>query len=152
MFMVRKNLIVAIVIGLVLLVTACGKLFYPAPSLILLDRVVGGLELVLIFFLLAYRHSKRMWGIAALVFATWGGYAGFWACVKLPCGCMGELVHIPSGWSLAVDGVFVGASLWLVGALKTPQRVLLWGSLPLAATGGVFMAQWVYRVVILAPP
>jgi hypothetical protein len=147
----RMALSIAILISLVLLVTAYGKLFHPAASLKGVDRVGGLFELILLGLLVVFRHSGRMWLSASVVFGAWGGYAWFWTRLELPCGCMGELLHIPSPLSLALDLLFIALSFMMAYFLKI-KKVSLCGTVACSAiAGGVgfFSAEAIYRYWVL---
>ncbi len=140
-------LLSSLIVALVLLVAAYGKIFYPAQALEGFDRTVGGLEFVFLVFLLLFRNTSLMWLFASVVFASWGGYALFWHLLSIPCGCMGGALHIPSAISLSIDGLFWVLSLTMARVTGSTRRKLM-GSLLIgivAAVLGFFVAEIVHK-------
>ncbi len=143
----------ALLIGLVLFITAYGKFFYPAASLRGVDRVVSLFEIILLISLVGFRRFGRVWLGSSVIFGAWAGYAWFWYTVKLPCGCMGELLYIPSSFSLAVDLLFIALSLMMAYLLKVKKGDLYKGGSCSAAACvvGYFCAEAIYRYWVLVP-
>lgn len=137
----------ALIVALVLLLAAYGKIFYPAQALEGFDRTVGVLEFVLLGFLLLFRNASLMWLFASVVFASWGGYALFWHLLSIPCCCMGGALHIPSFVSLSIDGLFWVLSLTMARVAGATKRQLM-GSLLIgivAVVLGFFVAEIVHK-------
>ena len=124
----RDRIIFLVTIGIsaILLVAAYGKWFYPAEWLKPLDRVIGIFEFLFVGFLLYARRLYKAWALAAFIFASWGGYAYFWYQLSLPCHCMGELLRIPTGLSLGLDGLFWGIALSFIYGLGGGRRGVYW--------------------------
>src|SRR5579871_6123821 len=80
----------AIVIGIVLVIAAIGKMFFPLESLKIIDRSASVFEIVLLLLIFIFRNEWKLWWGAALVFSAWLGFALFWETLKLPCACMGD--------------------------------------------------------------
>lgn len=137
----------ALLIGLVLLVAAYGKLFYPTPALEIFDRTIGFLEFIFLVILILFRTEAVVWLVASIIFASWGGYALFWHLSSVPCGCMGGAVHIPSSLSLSIDGLFWILSLTVAQILGSPKRKRIGACLigVVTATMGFFAAKVVYQ-------
>ena len=141
----------ALILSLLLLIAAYGKLFYPSEGLYILDYIASVCELVLLANLILYCNRWKMWLIASSVFATWGGYSFFWYQVELPCFCMGASLDLPSGLSLIINGLFYALSMTMVYLLKASRQWFCGGicSACLLAIGGFFFAQWVYHQFVL---
>jgi hypothetical protein len=149
----HKVIFIAIIgISLVLLVAAYGKWFYPAELLKMWDRGISIFELLFIGLLFYARKSFKLWVIAAFIFASWGGYAYFWYQVNLPCSCMGEMLHIPTKFSLLLDAFFFGLSLlfaYLMGGAK--RAVYLGVMLGVFGFGlGFLCAKGIYHCFVMA--
>ncbi len=148
---VKISLGLALCIAAVLAVTAYAKLLYPAEYLKTIDLWIGIFEGVLLAAILLFRKKWPLWMMASLVFALWGGYAFFWFCVQLPCGCMGAMLNIPSAFSIAVDVLFFSTCLgmsFLLGASR--QWVYLNILLGLLfSMAGFAIAERVYQVFVL---
>ena len=87
-----------------------------------------------------------MWLGSAFLFASWGGYAYFWHRLHLPCGCMGEALHIPTSLSLSLDAAFFLLGLLFTYLLGGGRRGVYLGLL-LGALGfgaGFFCAKEIY--------
>ena len=137
----------ACLIAVVLLIAAAGKFFAPAPAFVHLDRSISLFEVVLAVLFVWFRKSVWMWIGAASLFALWGGYALFWYCVQLPCGCMGAKLALPSLFSLLFDGFFLLFSLFAVYFLGVKKGALcsLVCLSPLLAGGGFVIAQGIFQ-------
>ena len=111
-----------IFISIFLAFAAYGKFFYPSIHIEQLDRWTSYFEIAFIVVLFVFRLERVMWLMAAPLFASWGGYAAYWLCLKLPCGCLGTLIQFPSVYALSLDLLFLmvscGAAL-LLGATRT---------------------------------
>ena len=138
-----------IAIACVLAIAACGKMFYPSEYLKALDRWISAFEILFLFAIVFFRRRWQLWLAASSVFAAWGGYALYWCCVKLPCACMGKMLNIPSGISIAFDMIFFASSLFIAyllgGRLRWIYLSLITGCL--AVLAGYVFAGWVYRQV-----
>ncbi len=112
----------ALLIGVVLIIAAIGKIFFPIESLKTFERFVGVFEILFFLAIFFFRNKWKTWLAAIVIFGAWGGYALFWVNVRLPCNCMGAMVPVPTYLSLVLDLLFyvgclaVGA---LLGAKKT---------------------------------
>ena len=136
----------ALLIGVILLVAALGKLLYPAESLKSFERLIGVVEILLVAIIFAFRRHWQVWLGAALMFAAWGGYALFWYGLKLPCHCMGMMFSIPSFFLIALDVLLFIISM-VVGYLLGAKRQHLFLTLLLGVLlgfAGFAFAQWVY--------
>lgn len=146
------RLILSATIGIasVLLVAAYGKWFYPAELLTGWDRGISIFELLFVGVLFYFRNSFKVWVLAAFVFASWGGYAGFWYQLHIPCSCMGEMLHIPTGLSLFLDTLFFILALqfiyWLGGLKRGVYLAVALGAV--GASLGFFLASGIYRYVV----
>ena len=108
-------------VGIVLIIAAVGKIFFPIASLAGLERTVGVFEILFCVAIFLLRKQWQMWLAAAVIFGGWGGFALYWVKAKLPCNCMGAVLPIPSELSFALDLIFYFGSMifgaWL-GARK----------------------------------
>jgi len=141
----------AIVISLFLGIAAFGKMFYPVEKLKELDVLTGLFEIIFIGVLFAFRMRKALWLGAAVVFASWGGYAIYWCCLKLPCSCMGAMITLPSTYALFLDAFFFMGSCAIAWMLGTLRRVLYLNILCAFLGGlvGYAFAEWVFYVKII---
>jgi hypothetical protein len=82
---------------------------------------------------------------------AWGGYALFWCCLELPCQCMGEMIDIPSSFSISLDSLFFLSSLALGFFLGAKGRYLYLSLLIGLFTGlvGYAFGEWIYKQYIL---
>jgi hypothetical protein len=112
----------ALLIGVVLIVAAIGKIFFPIESLKTFERVVGIFEILFFLTIFFYRNKWQAWLTAIVIFGAWGGYALFWANVKLPCNCMGTMLPVPTCLSLVLDLFFYLGSLGLGVILGAKKR------------------------------
>jgi hypothetical protein len=137
----------ALFIGIILLVAAYGKLFYPAQFLVILERSISVIEILFLGAIFFFRKDWLTWLIAAVVFAAWFGYALFWYTLKLPCNCMGTLFSIPTAVLIILDFLlfalcmFVG---YLLGAERKYLHLSLIGCLLMGFAGFAF-AELVYH-------
>ena len=141
----------AIIIGIVLLIAAFGKMFYPLESLKIIDRFASVFEIVLLFLIFTFRNKWKIWWGAAVVFSAWLGFALFWETLKLPCACMGSVIRVPTLFSIVIDLLFFFSSLWvayLLGARRKSIYLNLLCSVFSCLLGFVF-AQWAYHYFIL---
>ncbi len=138
--------IVALAILLIVGIAAYGKWFYPVENLRGWERSVAVFELFFTGFLWMFRARAATWLAAALLFASWGGYASFWYQLKLPCSCMGTQFPIPTLYTIGLDALFIVASLLLAKRQGVSQRKLLvfGGLLLISAVAGFFVGQQVY--------
>ena len=138
---------VAIIIGLILVVAAYGKLFYPAEFLTTFERWVSVVELLFLGALFFFRKHWQMWVGAAIIFAAWCGYALFWYLLKLPCNCMGAMLSIPTAFLITLDFVLFASSLIVAYLLKAKRRYIYLSILSglFAALIGFGLAEWIYR-------
>lgn len=142
---------IAIFISIFLGIAAYGKFFHPAQKLILLDRLTSCFEVLLIVLLFIFSMRSAMWLCASVVFASWGGYATYWCCLKLPCSCLGSLISFPSSYALSLDILFFVLSFliaFLLGARRSIMYLALLCSLLFFFFGYVF-AEWVFYKQIL---
>ncbi len=140
---------VALGIGAILCVAAYGKWLSPAPLLQGWDRGVGVFEVLGAVALVWGCRAWKTWLAAGGVFAVWGGYAAYWFFLKLPCRCMGESLPIPAIFSLLLDILFFGISLFFAYRLKKDKRVVYWMcALGMIGVGiGVGVARGLYALV-----
>jgi hypothetical protein len=147
----RMALILALAIGGILLTAAIGKFFFPTEYLKAFDQWVSAFEVLLLLGILFLRKQTKMWLSAALVFASWGGYAFFWCLVELPCSCMGEMLKVPTGLTIALDLVFFSSCLVvasLLGAMRQVLFLTVLGGL-LISLGGFAFGDWIYKNRVL---
>src|SRR5271168_1948048 len=107
--MTKKRLLIlssVIFISLFLGLAAYGKFFYPSVQVEQLDRWTSYFEIAFIAALCLFHLQSGMWLLAAPLFASWGGYAAYWLCLNIPCGCAGTLVDLPSVYALSLDILF----------------------------------------------
>jgi hypothetical protein len=71
--------------------------------------------------------------LVAIILGGWIGYSFFWLLAKLPCGCMGKMLDLPTGTTFGFDLIFFVISLVLMTKLK---RFSYW-VLILAGVAGV---------------
>lgn len=116
-------LVSAMIIALILIITAFSKLFYPSDVLKLLDFSTGLFELIFLGALLLFHRYWQIWAFCACVFGSWGGYSLYWAIKGMPCGCMGKLMPLPKEVALGLDSLFVVLSLFLVYNLSVKRGV-----------------------------
>jgi hypothetical protein len=141
-------LVTAVVIAIILTMTAFAKLFYPSDVLKVLDFCTGLFELVFLCTLLFFHRFWQMWAFCSCLFATWGGYSLYWAIKGLPCGCMGKLMPLPKEVALGLDTLFVAVSLFLVYNLSKKRgrlsKLLLF--VIISVLGGFYFAKIVQRM------
>lgn len=137
----------AILLSIILCFTAIGKFLHPSFYLKGLDRFISGLELLFIFLIIFFRHRYLMWLFAALVFSLWSGYALFWYCIQLPCGCMGSKLPIPTIFFLCLDGLFLTLSFLFAYLLGGRLTMILGGVIAssLLIFGGYEIAQLLFK-------
>ncbi len=145
-FKVKLSFYASLFVGLILLIAAFSKLFFPSDLLITFDRLIAIFEVMLVASLVLFHDEWKSWALIAPIFMLWAGYSFFWMLWGLPCGCLGKLVHLPSGLTLSLDILFFITALWLATLLGAGKRLKL---VLLAAVGGVpvgfFIAYGVYR-------
>ncbi len=100
-------------VGIVLIIAAVGKIFFPIASIAVLEQGVGIFEFLFCLAIFFLRKRWQMWLVSAVIFGGWGGFALFWLKAKLPCNCMGAMLPIPSELSFALDLIFYFGSLIL---------------------------------------
>lgn len=145
------SLYFAVIVCLVLLVAAYGKFFHPKESLVVLDRWVSVFEILFALAVFLFRRKWALWLSAAVVFGSWFGYALYWYLLKLPCNCMGDLVHIPTLFSLTLDSLFFVFSL-LFSRVLGARKDAVYLTVLIAAFGGLVgyaFAEWVYHTLLL---
>ncbi len=147
----RMTLGFSLFVSCVLVMAACGKLFYPAEFVKNLDRWVGSFELIFILLILCSRNFFALWLFASYVFAAWGGYVLYWYFLKLPCHCMGAMLNIPTLLSILVDILFCALSLILAHLLGAKRKWIYLSALfCLMAMGiGYFFGSYVYENVVV---
>jgi hypothetical protein len=141
-------LALALFISICLAAAAYGKFFYPSSQIQYLEKATSLFELVMICFLILFRKRPWVWVAAAVLFASWGGYAIYWCCLKLPCNCMGSMVPLPSGYALSVDILFFVLSCvmaFLLGAAKNVIYLTVLCAFLCALLGYAF-AEWLFFV------
>ena len=149
----RKHLALAtaLFISIFLAVAAYGKFFYPAEKLKMLDRGTSIVEVLLIGMLFLFRLHYRLWLILCLLFASWGGYALYWLCLKLPCACAGSLIAFPPTYAFVLDILFFllsGTWGWVLKASRSALYLTLIASFLSVFIGYIF-ADWVFTHEIL---
>ncbi len=115
------SLISALIIAIILSITAFAKIFYPSDLLVILDFSTGVFELIFLCTLLMFQRFWQEWAFCACVFGSWGGYSLYWAIKGLPCGCMGKLMPLPKELALGLDTLFVLISLFFVYTLSVKR-------------------------------
>ncbi len=142
----------AIVIGVVLVIAAFGKMFYPLESLKIIDRSASIFEIILLVLILFFRTEWKIWWGTALVFSAWLGFALFWGTLKLPCACMGSVIRVPTLFSIVVDLLFFFSSLWVANLLGARRKWIYLNLLcsAFACLFGYLFAEWVYHYFILS--
>lgn len=132
-----------------ILVAAYGKFISPGEKLPFMDYSISFFELVLIGCLAAYRKWIEMWLVAALIFATWGGYSLFWTLAVLPCSCMGSAVTLPNGFTLMIDALFFTLSMTMAFLLGVGRKRLILVAVNAAifALAGFAFADWVFHQI-----
>jgi hypothetical protein len=141
----------AIVIGIILVIAAYGKIFHPIETLKIVDRSVAIFEILFLLAIFFFRNRWQMWLGAAVVFAAWCGAALFWFFLKLPCGCMGSMIHMPTVCSILLDCLFFFSSLvvgYLLGAMGRSIYFSILCALFASLVGFAF-SEWVYKYFIL---
>jgi len=138
--------VVALGMILIMGIAAYGKWFYPVEMLLWWERGVAIFELFFMVLLWRFRARFLMWLIAGLIFASWGGYASFWYLLKLPCSCMGSLLHIPTLYTMALDVVFVCVSLVCARTRGASVKSMMIAIILLMGTGvaGFFIGDQIY--------
>ncbi len=144
-------LFVAILMAAVLLVAAIGKFLHPSKYLKVLDQWISFFEILLLGSILFFRKRPHLWTSVALLFATWAGYALFWYCVRLPCGCMGTKLNIPTAFTLGLDILFVLLSLLMASLLGLKRAALFLCVLfcLVFSLGGFAMGKWLFKSYVL---
>lgn len=141
----------ALCISFFLAIAAYGKFFFPVENLRQIDQWTSYVELLLIVLLLCFRMHCGMWLSVALLFASWGGYALYWFCLRLPCSCAGKMISFPSSYALMLDVFFFLLSCtlaWLLRATRNALYLTLVGSLLCLFIGYIF-ADWIFTYKIL---
>lgn len=141
-------LVSAFILTIILYFAAIAKIVYPSDIIAKFAFPVAIFEIVLASALLIFFYMKEIWVITALVFASWEGYSLFWLIRGLPCECMGKLITIPPGISIAANIVIFAVSLYLASALgvkKKQIKSLLFYSI-FAVLFGVIIAYSVFSV------
>lgn len=115
------TLIFSLFVGIILIIAATGKIFFPIASLIILERGVGVFEFLFCLVIFFFRNHWQMWLAAAVIFGGWEGFALFWLIAKLPCNCMGAMLPIPTELSFALDFILYFGSL-LLGVLLGAKK------------------------------
>ncbi|MGP1346197.1 MAG: thioredoxin family protein [Phycisphaerales bacterium] len=127
------SLVVAILIAGVLQLAAFAKLVSTDPRKIvagtdwLAERgmliskpivegyAIGVLEMVLASFLLVAFRWKHAWTLMAVFFLGLAGFATFAFVEGRPCGCFGDVIKLPKGFSIWMDLGIAGAALGIMG-------------------------------------
>lgn len=105
--------VLAVVIIALLMTAAVIKIIYPSPLLNSFFLIISIFEIALAIGVALFWNRWKMWGILALVFATWGGYSLYAAIFGLPCLCLGVAVTLPHGTSL-IANILLAAFSWMV--------------------------------------
>jgi len=129
---------------------AVGKIFFPSRYFTILYPTIGYFECVFIALILLFRKKPWLWGLMAVILATWAGYAAAWYTVDFPCSCLGKLLDIPTIWVFCFDvlgslcsfGIFflltrflkIGKAYWILLAC------IIVSSAPL----GFVFGKWLY--------
>lgn len=116
----------SILIALILIIAAFGKIFYSSPAHPMLDRGIGFFEILFSIALITYHRQALAWMGSTLVFSAFAGYALHWLIHGLPCDCMGKMVKIPTGFTFFLDLVFIALSFFLTYALGAPKKYFKW--------------------------
>ena len=140
----------AIIIAIVLALTALGKIFYPLDSLKILDRIVAVFEIFLLFLIFFLRNKWGVWLAAAIIFSAWMGFSLFWESLKLPCSCMGSMIRVPTFFSILLDLLFFFSSLMIAYLLNANRQWIYLSVLGsfLACLVGYAFAEWIYQIAI----
>ena len=120
----RLSFFAALFISIFLAAAAYGKFFHPVEKLKQLEVWTSYFEIILIFFLFIFHRRSAMWLAAAIIFASWGGYATYWFRLKLPCNCLGSVVSLPSGYALSLDILFIVLSCCMAFLLGAGRGVI----------------------------
>ena len=147
----RIAFLVALCIAIVLATAAIGKFFYPTEFFKIFDQIISGVEVVFICIIFFFRKNWKTWVGASLLFSVWSGYALFWYCLKLPCGCMGSMLNIPTLLSITLDGLFFTSSLFMSYLLGANKQTLYLSFLVglFLSLGGFALGEAVYRYFVL---
>jgi len=147
----RITLLLALIIGLILAIAAWGKFFHPAESVQTLDQWISGFEVLFLLAIIFFRKQGTLWTVSAVVFASWFGYALYWYFLQLPCSCMGEMLDIPTVFSISLDLLFFISSLIAAYLLKIQLRWIYMSVLSgfMAGLVGYAFADWVYNSIVL---
>jgi len=111
-------------VGIILLVAATGKIFFPVPSFVILERFVGLFEVLFCLVIFFLRNRWQLWLAAAVIFAGWEGFAFYWIKVKLPCPCMGAMLPMPKGFAAILDLIFYFGSYALAALLGAKRKFI----------------------------
>lgn len=139
----RIAFIVAIVLAIVLLLSALGKILYPLDipnPWKMISLWIAIFEIFFAFLLVRFYYVPGLWNFTAFILAGWGGYSLFWCIAKLPCGCMGKMLNLPNGSTLGFDIFFLSLSLFLAAKLSRRLSFLLFLASAIAAIIGYFIA------------
>jgi hypothetical protein len=104
---------VASCIALILIGAAVMKWLFPAARDANLFFILGGIELVLAVGLVLFASSWQVWVMLALIVAAWAGFSLYTTVFGLPCGCLGGAFEFPRGTTLALNGVMLMGT-WFV--------------------------------------
>jgi hypothetical protein len=150
-FPARLCTLFSLCLGAVLAVAAYGKIFYPTEVLKTLDRCVGSFEILFFLIVFYLRRHWQMWAAAAVVFGSWSGYALYWYRLKLPCLCMGEMLDIPTAFSVSLDLFFIAVCLFVSRLLGARGSWIYFSVLSIcfALLAGYAFADWIYVSVIV---
>jgi hypothetical protein len=136
----------ALFISIFLCIAAYGKMFHPMEKIKHLDRFTSIFEILFILSLVAFRKRRGLWLAAAVIFGSWGGYAAFWCCIKMPCSCFGSMISLPSAYALSLDALFFVISCTMalmLGALKRSVYLIMLSAF-LGALMGYAFAEWIF--------
>ncbi len=130
-----------------LVIAAVMKFFSPADSVRTLEKAVAFFELALAGVLVVFYAESYIWAAVGCLFSSWSGYAFFWFMHKLPCGCLGKWVHVPTSATFVFDLFCVALGFILTYLLGLRSKVLVVLCLLAAAfaVGSYFLAGWVYH-------
>lgn len=137
---VNVPLILSFFISLILIIAAIAKIMSPATAFPDVDYAAGAFEIFLAFILVVFFSHWEVWGLTAMIFASWGGFAFFWLLWGIPCTCLGSWILLHPGISFTLDILFVGLSALMMRQLgvrrKSFLRILCF-CLPIALIGFV---------------
>lgn len=121
---VNIPLILSFFISIILIIAAIAKFSSPVTAFPDIDYAAATFEIFLAFILITFFSHWEAWGLTAIIFASWGGFAFFWLLWGIPCSCLGSWILLHPGISFTSDALFVGLSVLMMRRLGVRRKML----------------------------